>query len=126
MSSAKRKVWLKYPWFSWLCALSPWFFFLALATMSLHVRLSFRHWPADAIDDFDGTLLRVHNTLLMISLLLAVAAIPAWLIFLILIRELRLSWSIHVIQAGVYVLSWGIIFNLIMSIPAEWLTWMLD
>jgi hypothetical protein len=120
----------KKPLFTWLCALSPWFLFLAFTTFGLHLRLSCGEWPgaewkANHYHDSSAILLRVHGWILELTIVLAVlAAPPLWLV-LLCIRSCRLSWREHCVQAGAGALGWGLCLAAVMLVPARYLAWFL-
>ena len=128
MRDSQSSVATRVPLATWICVGLPYLGLFVFVTMALHVRLSFGRWPMDAIESKDMTPgMHLHDLIFTMTFLLgAFAAGPLWLITLCF-RKLRISASVHVVQAvilrlGLFVI-WAGPFELF---PAEWVVWFLD
>ncbi|MBN8249240.1 MAG: hypothetical protein J0L84_17575 [Verrucomicrobia bacterium] len=110
----------------WLSALSPIVLLLDFVMMSLHVRLSFGHWPLDAVDSFPTPLLGVHHSFFMVTVLGAAIA-PFCLLPTFVIRRCPGICSLHrVVLPAVLAAGWVGLVVVTSSMPAWFVAWFLD
>jgi hypothetical protein len=114
------------PFATWLMVCSPLLLLLVFIALAVHVRAGLGHWPAPMLENYDTPAFRVHGQVLgWVGFLTVLAAIPLWLLMLCF-RPLRISLKTHLIQAGVYVAGWVLIYLYVAVDPGRFLEWFLD
>jgi hypothetical protein len=90
------------------------------------VRIALGHWPTPMVENYETPAYRMHEQVLVwVGMFTVFAAVPLWLLTL-RFRPFRISPEIHLIQAGVYALGWGLIVLYGAVDPGKFMEWFLD
>jgi hypothetical protein len=114
-----------YRWFAWPLVLSPLVLLLVLVSLAVHIRIGLGHWPIPFQDDYHSGAYRLHEKLLPGFFIAAIVALPIWLV-LLCFRPLRRPWQWHLLQAGAYLLGWGLIALYVTWDPWRFCEWLAD
>jgi len=88
--------------------------------------MSVSDWSTPMVENYNTPAYRIHEQVLgWVGLLTVYAAIPLWLLMLCF-RPLRISLKAHLIQAGVYVAGWVLIYLYVAVDPWRFMEWFFD
>jgi hypothetical protein len=77
-------------------------------------------------EDYRSPLFEVHWWAVMgVAFFALYAAVPLW-ILTVAVRRFRSSRRVHVTQAGLYLVGWGLIATFITLDPYRFITWFAD
>lgn len=111
---------------TWLCVLSSHLLFGVLWGLAMHVRLGLGRWPRPMWDKYATAAFEAHfHVLQAVGLATVYGAIPIWFL-LLCFRRFRGTLKLHLLQAVVYGLGWGVIGLWCLVDPWKFLQWLAD
>jgi hypothetical protein len=110
----------------WLCVFSPLLLLITFLSLAAHVRLALGHWPTPMTEGFGGAGYGAHERVVVwFGNFTVFLSLPLWLLMLCF-RAFRFTLKHHLIQFGVYAVSWGLIALYIVCDPGRFVAWFID
>lgn len=111
---------------AWTSGLSSAVFFVLAISLAIHVRVGLGHWPEPMRESYRTSAYEFHETALVwAAMFVLYAAIPLW-VLCVSIRPLRSTARVHLIQAGIYVMGWGLVVGFLALDPFGFVSWFMD
>lgn len=99
---------------------------LCILSLGMHVRLGLGHWPQPMVDKYTTAAFSFHTQAVIgLALFTMYGAGPLWLL-LLCFRRVRASARLHLLQAGIYLVGWGLVVGYMAWDPRRFVQWYLD